>query len=215
MASLTGCGGGLRARAASEFGCQPEDVTITRLGAGGYRAFGCGQSATYVCTTTNVCIRESGSGPASGGSGGGIPSGASADGIKMQAIESDDVRYEMPEWFKLDEDSKEKVYRDDNKHHAVRLTVEATDADEKAWIEEHYPGAEQWTESVAGREVYFATKVGKKLRVTVSVIAVTGRIFELACTSDDLKKPKPDVTCSAIVRSLRTRAMPKAAGSTI
>lgn len=63
--------------------------------------------------------------------------------------------------------------------------------------------------------IHFATKVGTKLRLTASVISTGGKVYELACTSDDIKKPKTDVTCSAIVRSLRTRLPPKPAGSTI
>lgn len=169
----------------------------------------------YVCARTGVCIMESSSGPPASGGGGAIPSGASSDGIKMQIVERGDVVFEMPEWFKIDEDATEAVYRDDNHHHGVRLSVSESESDAAAWLSETYPNAELWTETLHGREVQFATKVGKKPRVTVSVIAVGGKVYGLACTNDDVKKPKPDVTCSTIVRSLRVRGAPKAAGSAI
>lgn len=215
MMMLAACASGtVRTRAANEFGCPRGDVRVEGIGGGAWRASGCGQSAIYVCE--GVCIRQSASGspPSSGVAPAAVASGV-ADGVKMQIVENDDVRFEMPEWFKRDEDAKEAVYRDDNRHHAVRLTVADSDLDEAAWLDEHHSAAERWTETIAGTTRHFATRVGSKLRLTVAVIATGARVYELACTSDDLKKPKTDVTCAAILRSLRRRAPPKPAGSTI
>lgn len=60
-----------RARAANEFGCRPDQVSIQDLGTDGYRAVGCGKEAVFVCSrprTTRInpayigdlttCIRE-------------------------------------------------------------------------------------------------------------------------------------------------------------
>lgn len=42
-------GGHVHMRAASDFGCPEPEVTVRFVGGGGYRAAGCGRSATYVC----------------------------------------------------------------------------------------------------------------------------------------------------------------------
>jgi hypothetical protein len=51
----------VRTRAANEFNCAEEKVTVTDVGAKGFRANGCGQGATYVCMGSEsnpTCIRE-------------------------------------------------------------------------------------------------------------------------------------------------------------
>jgi hypothetical protein len=66
IAVVTGCAtltGGARLRAAADFSCPASEVTATAIGAGGVRASGCGQVATYVCIEDRAgrvtCERES------------------------------------------------------------------------------------------------------------------------------------------------------------
>ena len=64
MVPLLGChdtGRALRPRAAADFDCPVDSVGVAGLGAGGYRAMGCGKMATYVCTTGSegyLCVRD-------------------------------------------------------------------------------------------------------------------------------------------------------------
>lgn len=61
---LVGCArNSIRARAAKDLNCPIEEVTTEDLGAGGVRAYGCGDSVEYLCTTTYpygslVCQRQ-------------------------------------------------------------------------------------------------------------------------------------------------------------
>jgi hypothetical protein len=48
-------------RMAREIGCPESSVTVTSLGAGGYRAEGCGQSVVYVCAGSGsafTCVKD-------------------------------------------------------------------------------------------------------------------------------------------------------------
>jgi hypothetical protein len=62
---LFGCAGAatsLRPRAAADLDCPERQLGIAHLGAGGYRAMGCGRMATYVCTVDRydyLCTRDS------------------------------------------------------------------------------------------------------------------------------------------------------------
>jgi hypothetical protein len=57
-ATLAGCTvDRVRTRAANDFECAEEKVEVTDIGASGYRAKGCGQTATFVCNGS-VCVRE-------------------------------------------------------------------------------------------------------------------------------------------------------------
>lgn len=197
----------VHAKGASDLRCPSAEVVVNDRGGGTYEVSGCGQTAVYVCGLS--CEQQTHTEP----TGAPIMPVIPAGNVKMKAVERDDVRFELPEWFSLDDD--EAVHRDPNRHHAVRLTVADWDKDAPAWLDERHPGAKKWIESVAGREVHFATKLGSKLRLTVSVIAVPGKLYELACTNDDVALPRPDETCTAIVRSLRTRIAPKPMGTTI
>ena len=56
----------VQTRFANEYRCGSDGVTVRRLGAGAFEATGCGQRATYVCTTQAhrggwLCVREGGS----------------------------------------------------------------------------------------------------------------------------------------------------------
>jgi len=215
---LAGCTSRLRVRAANEFGCPESQVTVEGIGAGGYRATGCGQSAVYVCGRDG-CMRqgpvESTRGDAPIASAPVTTGEPSAGGVKMTAIEQDEVGFEVPAWFNLDEDASPPVYRDSARHHAVRLAVEASTQTAEEWIAAHHANAERWTEELAGGTVHCATRVGSKLRLSVAVVASGTKVYELACTSDDVTKSKPDLTCTTVLRSLRLRTAVKPAGKTI
>lgn len=107
------------------------------------------------------------------------------------------------------------MYRDSARHHAVRLAVEESTQTAGEWIAAHHVNAEQWTEEHEGATVNFATRVGSKLRLSVGVVASGAKVYELACTSDDVTSPKPDLTCTTVLRSLRLRTAAKPAGKTI
>jgi hypothetical protein len=62
---LAGCvtvEGQATTRFSNEFKCPEDSVTVEDIGGNGYRATGCGESATYVCRRTNgnevTCIRQ-------------------------------------------------------------------------------------------------------------------------------------------------------------
>jgi hypothetical protein len=48
----------LRARAAPDLSCPVDQVSVSESGVGGWRATGCGAVASYVCTRSEVCVRE-------------------------------------------------------------------------------------------------------------------------------------------------------------
>lgn len=61
LAMTPGCASGssmLRRRAASDLGCDASRVHVASLGAGGYRASGCGRARTYTCVNA-TCIGDS------------------------------------------------------------------------------------------------------------------------------------------------------------
>ena len=47
----------VRARAATDIECPPDDIKVRDVGAGAYRAIGCGRKVVYVCQE-HVCSRE-------------------------------------------------------------------------------------------------------------------------------------------------------------
>jgi len=219
------CGvSGLRARAAHDFGCSDGEVEIRTIGAGAYAASGCGQSATYVCKsdgfgTTRQCFREGG---VSGG-GGGYYATPSAPPEKKATgdivVEHDGARFTLPNNFARDDDASDEVYRDDNRHRAVRLRILAEDAVAADWVAKQMPDAAQiWTKNYGGRDVVLATKIGKSLRVTTATVSHEAKLYELACTHDDLKLTKTDSICTTILLSFRVGGVdgpPASAGSTI
>ena len=67
VAALAGCTSSLfvQQRMSREIGCPESSITVTELGAGGYRAEGCGQSLTYVCAgppASPTCVKEGSAG---------------------------------------------------------------------------------------------------------------------------------------------------------
>lgn len=56
---ISACGlSGLRRRAATEFECPEDSVTLDDIGGGAVRAEGCGKSAIYVCARDSGGIRQ-------------------------------------------------------------------------------------------------------------------------------------------------------------
>src|SRR5262245_39805364 len=51
--------GTARTRAANDFSCTEEQVTMTNVGGLSYRADGCGKRATYTCANANTCVLDS------------------------------------------------------------------------------------------------------------------------------------------------------------
>ena len=53
----------VRTKAASDLSCQSKDVTVEQINDGNWKATGCNQAATYVCSGSNfmssgMCMRE-------------------------------------------------------------------------------------------------------------------------------------------------------------
>jgi len=107
-------------------------------------------------------------------------------------------------WMRDDAATTGYVYRDDKRHHAVRIRVESSAATADEWIEQQFPDAsETWTRTLGKSTAIFAKKVGKTLRIVVAVIVDAGIVYELACSSDDIASPEADAICEGVLASFR------------
>lgn len=207
--ATSACHDGLRKRASFDLHCPARSLSIVDIGAGGQRVSGCGQVATYVCSgggEREVCVREGAVETAA------APPTAAAQPSASPTAEAEDatktigrlgLHVDVPKSWEFDSDAKGEVYRDGHRHHAVRIVVEVSTKEPTEWIAERYPAAHTWTRTIGNREVLLATRVGKSLRMTLAAIADEGKIYEVACTSDDTTATKTDAICTRILLSVR------------
>lgn len=118
----------------------------------------------------------------------------------------DGVRFAIPSTWERDLSAKGEIYRDDDNHYAVRLRIVPSSASASEWLATEYAGADIQEQQIGDRMLPIATKTGKKLRVLAVAAAVDGKLYELACTSDDIASPKAPKVCVRVLLSFRVDA---------
>lgn len=209
---VSGCGalileGRVRNRASYDIRCSSEDITVSDIGGRAWRATGCGRSATYVCIDETCVLngRDLGtyappSAPAA------PPSPVESKAAKALHVTDHGTTYDLPAGFALDDDAKIEVYRDGGRHHAVRLNIEKTADTADAFLIAKHPSAKVWSTDNDGTATSYARWSGTTLRFASAAIARDGRVYELACSSDDVTSEKTDAVCTQILKSFRFAA---------
>ena len=123
---------------------------------------------------------------------------------KPMRMAGSNYSFTLPGGWSKDEASVGYVYRDPQRHHAVRIRVEASDESSQAWVERQFPDAsETWGRSLGTKSATFARKIGKTLRILAAVVAEGGVVYELACSTDELDSADADAVCESVLATFR------------